>query len=86
MLADIKAIDVNCTDTYRNGTDGLVPQPSRSEFTSFQSPIQELLHVFKRKICCVFKDLLGMPWFSWLLVLLKRTFLTNFFKGSYVNF
>ena len=59
MLADIKAIDVNCTDTYRNGTEGLVPQQSRSEFTSFQSPIQELLHVFKSKICYVFKDLLG---------------------------
>ena len=59
MLADIKAIDVNCTDTYGNGTDGLVPQLSRSEFTSLQSPIQELLHVFKSKICYVFKDLLG---------------------------
>ena len=37
----------------------MVPQLSRSEFTSFQSPIQELLHVSKSKICYVFKDLLG---------------------------
>ena len=59
MLADIVAIDVNYTDNYRNGTDGLVPQLSRSAFTSFQSPIQELLHVFKSKINYVFKDLLG---------------------------